>query len=496
MLPFVVGSGKCIFELETLISGSLNLENSNRRLILWVLGIVGCTGLAFFCYFQMSKLEQPQAKCVAEKVIEIPLPQTSLGVIRNDLNKIILSFPVETGEEIEYPKYDRQQHEYPVQIPGPEPKFSFFDWIQESMHRECISPVLESNYYKQKESKFFDFDPVSLELKPCSLIPYGHKIESYGFAINNNSLSMVLSDGENFSAHFFVDKKRFILPLPKERQKVYPGYNMRFQLLRTDNFLVIVERARLMRWNLSGGTPVKLTDITLPTKQGLPAFTRLGTGKDELLFEDQIRFSEISKLNAVDLKTGQIIPAKVKEEVRYCSPWDDTYFDKTGRIWHTSYEPYVSRITCYDKDKRVFESMIRGRRDFVSTGIRELDEIQETYMFDFQSNIHTIAEAKNWNYPPTIFYDMAFDEKNIPYLLTRNEGLFRLENGQWRRLLKLTELDLDEISSMVLLPDKRICLFTSPYLSPDHLTGVRKNAIVIFDPVKNEYQIVRIKFTG
>ena len=117
-------------------------------------------------------------------------------------------------------------------------------------------------------------------------------------------------------------------------------------------------------------------------------------------------------------------------------------------------------------------------------------------MFDFQSNIHTIAEAKNWNYPPTIFYDMAFDEKNIPYLLTRNEGLFRLENGQWRRLLKLTELDLDEISSMVLLPDKRICLFTSPYLSPDHLTGVRKNAIVIFDPVKNEYQIVRIKFTG
>ncbi|MBP7864130.1 hypothetical protein KA183_20765 [bacterium] len=189
--------------------------------------------------------------------------------------------------------------------------------------------------------------------------------------------------------------------------------------------------------------------------------------------------------------TRTSVSDKTLDPVAKQSEGEFTHLDSKGRKWEVLCGQHFLKLKCFNKGKIVFESKASWNRKLNNTNSRPLNEALDRanmlYSYDFE----------NWPFPPTIFLKIVFDRKENPILLTQDQGLFRFENGHWKWMFYTPELQLDEISSISVLPDNRICLVTHPTLpGSDYKRITRRNGIVIFDPAKNEYQIVRINLTA
>ncbi len=168
-----------------------------------------------------------------------------------------------------------------------------------------------------------------------------------------------------------------------------------------------------------------------------------------------------------------------------------THIDSKGRKWEVVCGQPFLRLKCSDKGKILFVSNSSWSKRLNGTNIAPVNEILD------RTNLLYSYEFQNWPFPPTIFLKIVFDKKDNPILLTQDQGLFRFENGHWKWIFYTPELQLDEISSISVLQDNRICLVTHPTLpGSDYKRIVRRNGIVIFDPEKKEYKVVRINLTA
>lgn len=192
----------------------------------------------------------------------------------------------------------------------------------------------------------------------------------------------------------------------------------------------------------------------------------------------------------LELKPSQRSISEKDLEVKQNNP-EFTHIDSKGRKWEVVCGQPFLRFKCFDKGKVVLESNSSWSRRLNSTGFQPVNEVLD------RMNLLDTYEFHNWPFPPTIFLRIIFDKKDNPVLLTQEQGLFKFENGHWKWIFYTPELQLDEISSISILPDNRICLVTHPIIpGSDYKRIVRRNGIVIFDPAKNEYQIVRIILTA
>lgn len=189
-------------------------------------------------------------------------------------------------------------------------------------------------------------------------------------------------------------------------------------------------------------------------------------------------------------KSNQKINSQIRTTINTCTE-EFKYVDSKGRKWEVLCGQHFIKLKCFDKGKLVVDSDASWTR-----GIND----SRVYLLNHPLNLFKFGdryEFENWPYPPAIFLKLIFDKKDNPILLTRDQGIFRFENGAWKWIFYTPELQLDEIAYISILLDNRICLVTHPtFPGSDYKRLVRRNGIVIFDPVKNEYQIIRIKMTG
>lgn len=192
----------------------------------------------------------------------------------------------------------------------------------------------------------------------------------------------------------------------------------------------------------------------------------------------------------LELKPSQRSIPEKDLEVKQNNP-EFTHIDSKGRKWEVACGQPFLRLKCFDKGKLVLESNSSWSKRLNNTEFRPVNDALD------QLNLLYSYEFHNWPFPPTIFLKIIFDKKDNPILLTKDQGIFRFENGHWKWLFYTPELQLDEMSSISIMADNRICLVTHPtFPGSDYKRLVRRNGIVIFDPMKNEYQIMRIKLTG
>lgn len=190
------------------------------------------------------------------------------------------------------------------------------------------------------------------------------------------------------------------------------------------------------------------------------------------------------------LKPSQITISEKDLEVKQNNS-EFTHFDSKGRKWEVVCGQPFLRLKCSDKGKILFESKSSWSKRLNNTGVPPVNDV-----LDRMNLLHSY-EFHNWPFPPTIFLKIIFDKKDNPILLTQDQGLFRFENGHWKWIFYTPELQLDEISSVSIMPDNRICLVTHPFIpGSDYKRIIRRNGIVIFDPEKNEYTVVRINLTA
>ncbi len=196
------------------------------------------------------------------------------------------------------------------------------------------------------------------------------------------------------------------------------------------------------------------------------------------------------KLELIPLQRNEVSD-KAQDTVSKQDNGEFTHFDSKGRKWEVLCGQHFLKLKCFDKGKMISESKASWARRLNNTDYRPINDVLD------HMNLLYSYEFENWPFPPTVFLKIVFDKKDNPILLTEDQGLFRFENGHWKWIFYTPELQLDEISSISILPDNRICLVTHPSVpGADYKRLVRRNGIVIYDPVRNEYQIVRIKLTG
>lgn len=422
---------------------------NNHKLVISAIAVMvfAVIGSLVFIAFQKSIVELPKVRCTADKTMSVPLAFYRMNFIHDEGDQITIDFSTFMGKSITSP------HGYEM-------------------------PVMQSNLY--------DFNFSTLDLKPSNLVPFGHKVESYRFGLKGTDIFIVTSQGRKYFARFKSKNKNFLLPLPDEREQRYPGFNNQFELISNDKYLLVVEGCKLMRWRLEKKGAKKISDLRLPMSGNFPVNVFQRQEPDKLYFSD----SELA-VKSFDIETGKVESVSKLPGMPAYGITGECFFDNQKRCWTIDRKTSTTSITCRENDKVVFESMVHGQRDLATTGIPPLDD------FLVSLGHHTVYESKNWNFPPAIFAKLLFDKQNTPILLTVEEGLFKLQNGEWKRLFLTADLGVNAIFDMIWSQDGKICLFTeAPYYGFPEKDSGKKFAIVIFDPVKNEYQILRIKLTG
>ena len=242
------------------------------------IALLTCAG--FFWVYSLSRAELSQSECTKERNVEIPLPQTSLRLAWNTKDRIVIDFSVNTGNDISGNGENSPQ----MVVIDPESDIPFVNWLKKDVFLQNANlKALPFKIFKH-ESKLYDFNPKSFELKPSELVPFGHKVEAVFCDPTTNSFNMVLSKKDKFSAHFIGEKEKFVVELPDDRQKEIPIYQRQFGLLGNEKYLLVTEGSRLMRWSLDSGNPKKLVDFVLPDCGGYPADLVPGTNSEQMQF--------------------------------------------------------------------------------------------------------------------------------------------------------------------------------------------------------------------
>lgn len=107
-----------------------------------------------------------------------------------------------------------------------------------------------------------------------------------------------------------------------------------------------------------------------------------------------------------------------------------------------------------------------------------------------------IFDSKNWNFPPTEFNALKFDQNGSLLLLTSEEGLFKLVDDKWQRLFVTDNLRLGFLKDLVVLPANRVAMLTSSgnegLFSPPK--EGEDDGLVLFDPKNNTHEIMRFEW--
>jgi hypothetical protein len=122
--------------------------------------------------------------------------------------------------------------------------------------------------------------------------------------------------------------------------------------------------------------------------------------------------------------------------------------DLTSRVWSkapTSEEMEMGLpVSGFKRDPSgalwVFEGLAHMNSLNASVRVLKQDRWVEfanvSGYLDYESEALVARERKNWDAPPAVFMDLAFDATGRVHLLTNSLGILRFEQGKWLRLTK------------------------------------------------------------
>lgn len=335
--------------------------------------------------------------------------------------------------------------------------------------------VLREPYeYKNKillntSNGFTLLDPDNFSIEKIAEINSAWEVESYS-ADDNDRLYCLVKDKES---EFILilhgkDSKRISLPNVKSDDN-HPEY---VDVVADGNKLALIGRKNIFRWDLSQAKPKRLSDLdgyshdnfTFPFKSFL---------KDGIIYMCWTKGSAVIKVN---FNTGA--RTEIYRGVNNFVP--DICLDKFGKLWATEWD--VSKpghATIFNYSNGILNLVSRMERRKQTLPVED-ESGSEWRRGKFEIN------GENWDYPNTIFFNILIDKNNNIYVISSDEGIFKLgTNGKWKRIYNPPDSHCQMDHSALVLKDGRIAVEFH-----DSRSGAKWHTPIwiILNPKKNEYQ--------
>jgi hypothetical protein len=358
------------------------------------------------------------------------------------------------------------------------------------------------------DGKVYELDLANLKFKSNNLITSKQSLCSWK-KMSEDNLLLCLKEGSVYSVVSIGPKSSACIKLPDNRELYQQNQDRHIRAEINDGWLFVLEGKRLMRWKSSKSGPEfqNVSSIDLPSSRGpgpIWTFKNFEQGKLIVACLGEPDY-------CIDLKTNSISRM----------PFEQTFgkivYDQHGRKWviNSDYRiapkkkssskhpdpnggwfssnetpPFECTLQCFDKEKCVFRTSVIGNRNFSNTNVEILDDTL------IRMDVHRVVKSENWPHPPTAFGLVFFDRFDEPILWTTDEGVFKLENHQWKSVIRHFEFGAGELDGLV-MKDGRYGLVSGGQLrNPEYekMTIEDYPGIAIFKSGTNKFEIARFRF--
>ncbi len=363
------------------------------------------------------------------------------------------------------------------------------------------------------KADLYRFDTSKLSLDPAQIIGDKQVLISW-HKPSDKQLLLVVKENDEYWVRSLNDDFTTSIQLPEQVRKNASKQEVKklrhFSIALLNGQIVVLEHDRIMRWKVSKSSAVRLTDISLESESDIHYFSYIDSGEGKNLsikglghyiYNVDIESGLVSKVTVSkphfeSAFSGRVITNGKGKHWEITSDFDqapskEVMLNLGGRTV-AQVRPSSSELCCFEKDKLKFRTFVSGNRNYANTGIDQLNQLL------VMLGQHTVVESENWPYAPTGFKLVFFDKKDNPILWTNEEGLFKLAEGNWERLSGATDFGTScQSGNGFELPDGRLCLlsggvFKNP--SATEMTIEDFPSIAIFDPRKNQYELMRVTF--